>query len=121
MGKAEARDLGLDGGVLYDPVANYDRVHHRIWDWDSDPRPQAIRTGTAETPAQGAEVHDVLGPTLDTPAGRSLANTAGHTLSARPCGRFHGRGVEDGGREGRGGDGGNPNRKRVVWGNNGQG
>ncbi|WP_245968270.1 TolC family outer membrane protein [Hephaestia caeni] len=84
MGKAEARDLGLDGGVLYDPVANYDRVHHRIWDWDSDPRPQAVSTGTAETPAQGAEVHDTLDPILDTPVDRSLANPAGDTLSDRP-------------------------------------
>jgi hypothetical protein len=37
MGKAQARDLGLDGGALYDPASNYERVHHRIWDWDSDP------------------------------------------------------------------------------------
>src|SRR3546814_11743894 len=92
MGKAEARDLGLDGGVLYDPVANYDRVHHRIWDWDSDPRPQAISTGTAETPAQGAAVHDVLAPLLDTPVDRSLENPpadplrSGETRGGKRCG-----------------------------------
>src|SRR5690606_23501205 len=26
MGHAEARDLGLEGGALYDPMVNYDRV-----------------------------------------------------------------------------------------------
>ncbi|MCM8730239.1 TolC family outer membrane protein [Hephaestia sp. MAHUQ-44] len=84
MGKAEARDLGLDGGVLYDPVTNYERVHDRIWDWDSDPAPRAVGTSTAETPAQGAEVHQALDPILDTPVDRSLANPAGDTLSDRP-------------------------------------
>jgi outer membrane protein len=46
MGKAEARDLALDGGALYDPVANYDRVAGNIFDWASDrgPKPQATRT-----------------------------------------------------------------------------
>jgi outer membrane protein len=46
MGLAEARDLGLDGGALYDPVVNYDRVRRKIWDWadDSAPAPNATRT-----------------------------------------------------------------------------
>ena len=43
MGHAEARDLGLDGGALYDPLANYNRVHHKIWDWDADPGAEAGR------------------------------------------------------------------------------
>ncbi len=58
MGKAQARDLGLDGGTLYDPVANYERVHHRIWDWDSDPAPVAHATATVDTPAQDATIPD---------------------------------------------------------------
>lgn len=29
MGRAEARDLGIEGGALYDPLANYDRVSDR--------------------------------------------------------------------------------------------
>lgn len=58
MGKAEARDLGLDGGVLYDPVANYERVKGRIWDWDEDPAPQAQSTSTVDTPAQNS----IVGP-----------------------------------------------------------
>lgn len=52
MGQAEAADLGLDGGPLYDPVANYNRVKNRINDWDSDPTPQPVATGTTATPAQ---------------------------------------------------------------------
>jgi outer membrane protein len=83
MGKAEARDLGLDGGVLYDPVSNYERVHDRIWDWDTDPTPQAIATSTAGTPPLGAEVHDALEPLLDTPVDRTLTNPAGDTLPDR--------------------------------------
>ncbi len=59
MGQAEARDLGLDGGALYDPAENYRRVKGIFWDWDQDakPVPQATRTvdsrtQTSETPAK---------------------------------------------------------------------
>ena len=54
MGRAQARDLGLDGGSLYDPVANYKRVHNRIWDWDGDPRPKPIATSTLGQPSVSA-------------------------------------------------------------------
>lgn len=57
MGRAEARDLGLDGeGVLYDPVVNYDRVSGRIWDWDRDPEPATQSTRTVDIPAPDASV-----------------------------------------------------------------
>lgn len=56
MGKADADDLGLDGGALYDPQENYERVRHRIWDWDSDPQPKAVSTRTVDTPAQDATI-----------------------------------------------------------------
>ncbi|MDE2560701.1 MAG: TolC family outer membrane protein [Sphingomonadales bacterium] len=56
MGKAEARDLGLDGGVLYDPRVNYDRVKDKIWDWDRDPAPAAKSTRTVDSPAQDATI-----------------------------------------------------------------
>ena len=59
MGQAEARDLGLDGGALYDPVANYQRVKHIIWDWDEDPKPAPVATRTVDTPAQTPAV---IGP-----------------------------------------------------------
>lgn len=56
MGKAEARDLGLDGGALYDPQVNYDRVKGRIFDWDRDPDPVAVSTRTVDSPAQDAKI-----------------------------------------------------------------
>lgn len=56
MGKAEARDLGLEGGTLYDPVANYDRVSGNIWDWASDPAPKAQGTRTVDTKPQDGSV-----------------------------------------------------------------
>jgi outer membrane protein len=49
MGRAEAEDLNLDGGVLYDPVANYRRVSHRKSDWAEDPVPQPVSTRTVST------------------------------------------------------------------------
>jgi outer membrane protein len=50
MGQAEADDLGLDGGPLYDPLGNYRRVAGDWNDWSSDPRhlPVATRTVTPQ-------------------------------------------------------------------------
>jgi outer membrane protein len=56
MGKAEARDLGIEGGALYDPAVNYDRVKGKIFDWDDDPKPQQVATGTRQVPAADASV-----------------------------------------------------------------
>jgi outer membrane protein len=56
MGHAEADDLGLESGVLYDPVVNYNRVKDRFIDWDEDPRPAPVATRTVDTPAQNANV-----------------------------------------------------------------
>lgn len=56
MGKAEARDLGLDGGALYDPQVNYDRVKDTLWDWASDPAPRARGTRTVDIRAQDGSV-----------------------------------------------------------------
>ncbi|MEP6867365.1 MAG: hypothetical protein ABJA20_02505, partial [Novosphingobium sp.] len=56
MGKAEARDLGLDGGVLYDPEVNYQRVHAIIWDWSTDPAPRPKATRTVDTPVQDGSI-----------------------------------------------------------------
>ena len=56
MGKAEAQDLGLDGGILYDPEVNYNRVRHKIWDWSFDPDPVAQATRTVDTPAQDGSI-----------------------------------------------------------------
>lgn len=47
MGQAEADDLNLDGGALYDPLGNYRRVAGNWNDWASDPRHQVVATPTA--------------------------------------------------------------------------
>lgn len=56
MGKAEARDLGIEGGPLYDPEVNYKRVRGQIWDWADDPKPQQQATDTRTVPAATADV-----------------------------------------------------------------
>jgi outer membrane protein len=56
MGKAEARDLGIEGGALYDPEVNYNRVKGQIFDWADDPAPQQQATDTRAIPAATASV-----------------------------------------------------------------
>lgn len=51
MGQAEAANLGLDGGPLYDPLGNYRRVAGSWSDWASDPRHVPVSTRTV-TPAE---------------------------------------------------------------------
>ncbi|WP_235973862.1 TolC family outer membrane protein [Parasphingopyxis marina] len=50
MGQAEAADLGLDGGVLYNAAGNYERVRNIWFDWDEDPRPVPQSTRTVDNP-----------------------------------------------------------------------
>ena len=71
MGQAEADDLGLDGGPLYDPLGNY-RTVARSWnDWANDPRhvPTSTRTvSPAEAPAQPVVTPELIpGPVLTEP------------------------------------------------------
>jgi outer membrane protein len=77
MGQAEARDLGLEGGVLYDPLTNYKRVRNQINDFGGDGEPDAVAPTTADTPAQNATVNRPLNPMLDTPVDRNPAMTTG--------------------------------------------
>jgi outer membrane protein len=82
MGQAEAADLGLNGGPLYDPARHYQAVRRRVFGAgrgdDASPA-----TSTATTPAQGAEVTRPLDPGLDTPV-----DTNNHlTTGARTPGR----------------------------------
>jgi outer membrane protein len=58
MGRAEAEDLNLDGGALYDPVANYNRVSRRSSDWSNDPDPQPGSTRTVTGPAAATPVEE---------------------------------------------------------------
>jgi outer membrane protein len=56
MGRAEARDLGLEGGPLYDPSEYYARVENAWSDWSSSPDPTLKATRTIDTPPQTAEI-----------------------------------------------------------------
>jgi outer membrane protein len=47
MGQAEAEDLNLDGGPLYDPQVNYNRYARSWSDWNDGPRPAPVSTRTA--------------------------------------------------------------------------
>ena len=51
MGQAEADDLGLDGGPLYDPLGNYRHVASDWNDWSTDKRHLPVSTRTV-TPAE---------------------------------------------------------------------
>src|SRR4051812_23302235 len=50
MGEAEAKDLNLDGGTLYDPVPHYKRSIRRTSDWSDDPVPVPVATRTYGPP-----------------------------------------------------------------------
>jgi outer membrane protein len=52
MGQAEAADLGLDGGPLYDPLGNYRRVARDWNDWSNDPRHEPVATSTVTAAEQ---------------------------------------------------------------------
>ena len=77
MGRAEARDLGLDGGPLYDPQVNYNRVRRRISDFGGDGEPVPVATTTTGTAAQNAAVTRPQDPLLDTPVDRNRPLTTG--------------------------------------------
>jgi outer membrane protein len=64
MGKAEAQDLGLDGGPLYDPEINYKRVRGKWFDWDDDPAPKPQSTRTVDTPVQDGEIQGAESTTI---------------------------------------------------------
>ncbi len=82
MGRAEARDLGLDGGPLYNPLDNYGRVRRRVFGV-GDEGPNRAGTSTVNTPAQGAEVTRPLDPLLDTPVDSGQHLTTGEHRPGR--------------------------------------
>lgn len=68
MGRAEASDIGLDGGALYNPAGNYDRVQGRWFDWGGDdPDPAPVATPTTGTEPQTPDVRGTLDPLLQRP------------------------------------------------------
>ena len=54
MGQAEADDLGLDGGPLYDPLGNYRDVSNTWWDWSGGEENMLDATRTVQ-PAEQPE------------------------------------------------------------------
>ncbi|MBN8807279.1 MAG: TolC family outer membrane protein [Sphingomonas sp.] len=67
MGEAEARDLGLDGGVLYDPLSNYKRTKRSWSDFGGKSTYVPTGTSTRGTPAQDASQQRPLDPSLNAP------------------------------------------------------
>ena len=56
MGHAEADDLGLASGALYDPIVPYEAVRGKWFDWDYGPTPVPVATRTVDTVPQNANV-----------------------------------------------------------------
>ena len=77
MGHAEAEDLGLDGGALYDPTINYRAVRGRLNDWDNGERAAPVASSTADSAAQDATVTRPLDPLLESNVDRTPALTTG--------------------------------------------
>jgi outer membrane protein len=51
LGRAEMKDLGLDGGALYDPVVHYDDTSRSISDWSDGQKRATEATRTYGPPA----------------------------------------------------------------------
>ena len=76
MGRAEARDLGLEAyGPLYDPTQNYNRVKGIIWDWQRDPDPVAEARRTVDIPAQDANIPADVGTAAATSTSTTTTTT----------------------------------------------
>jgi outer membrane protein len=69
MGEAEADDLGLDGGTLYNPVTHYNESRRRSSDWsDDDARvPASTRTAPVGAASPVAEVAGPVDPRTNRP------------------------------------------------------
>ena len=63
MGQAEAEDLGLDGGPLYDPLGNYRHVASNWNDWATDPRHPTVATRTVSP--QEMPANPIVTPQID--------------------------------------------------------
>jgi len=61
MGRAEAEDLGLDGGPLYDPLVHYEGTRGRASDW-SDGEARAPASTRTAPPNAGGPIAPLIGP-----------------------------------------------------------
>lgn len=84
MGRAQAKDLGLDGGALYDPAVNYQRVKSIIFDWQRDPAPVAHSTRTVDTPAQDGSISASDAAATGTPITTTPVPPKGPVQGRRP-------------------------------------
>lgn len=92
MGRAEARDLNLDGGTLYDPQIHYERVRGKFFDFDDDPAPVARSTRTVDTPTQGGDIpaEDVPPPAIDPPGALTGGQAVDRAREGTQAGRTAG-------------------------------
>ncbi len=88
MGQAEADDLGLEGGALYDPLGNYRSVAGNWNDWSTPRRsgPTATSTATPQelSPVAAAVAAVDMLPAQATPLPLILVNEAAPAVSAAP-------------------------------------
>ncbi len=85
MGDAEAKDLGLEGGPLYDPVAHYKGVRGKIWDCGSQ-RGSGARPAPAPRPPRPRRARSSPGPLdpiLDAPVDPAVDTTAPNPAGVR--------------------------------------
>jgi len=82
MGVAEAADLGLDGGPLYDPLGNYRRVANNWNDWAMDPRHNPVATRTV-SPQELPPNPVVTAPLVPGPIQTDPGATSGVTPTAQ--------------------------------------
>ncbi|SEJ32986.1 outer membrane protein [Sphingomonas sp. OV641] len=84
MGQAEAQDLGLEGGPLYNSAENYNAVRNRFSDFGDGETPTAISSSTSGVAPQNATVTRPLDPALDSSkVDRSPALTTGENTPNR--------------------------------------
>ncbi len=101
MGQAQAQDLGLDGGPLYDPLGNYRHVANNWNDWATDPTHVPVATRTVspqEMPANPIVTPQIeparVDPTPPTAPGVTTTTpgtmTTGTTPQPQPTGNERG-------------------------------
>jgi outer membrane protein len=82
MGQAQAQDLGLDGGPLYDPLGNYRRVANNWNDWASDPT--HVPTATRTVSPQEMPPNPILDPKVE-PAGIDATPPTSPGVTTQPA------------------------------------
>lgn len=56
IGRAQAMDLGISDGAIYDPTIHAQKAARSWLDWADDPRPKAKATRTVDTPVQDGNI-----------------------------------------------------------------